>query len=106
MRILYAFTRRPDICAPGPLPLVWSKRGHCSAFAAGGRRIVAHRTAKLRPADADLPRARRNASVRSSTEDLAMLREKSLDYATASAGALARALAERQVSALELFDEA
>ena len=35
-----------------------------------------------------------------------MLKEKSLDYATASAGALARALADRQVSAVELCDEA
>ena len=35
-----------------------------------------------------------------------MLKQKPVDYATASAGALARALAERQVSALELFDEA
>ena len=35
-----------------------------------------------------------------------MLKEKSLDYATASAGDLAAALAAGQVSALELFDTA
>ena len=35
-----------------------------------------------------------------------MLKEKPIDYATASAGSLARALAARQVSALELFEEA
>jgi amidase len=35
-----------------------------------------------------------------------MLKEKSLDYATAAAGALAKALADRQVSAVELCDEA
>jgi amidase len=35
-----------------------------------------------------------------------MLKERSLDYATASAGALAKALAGRQVSAVELCDEA
>ena len=35
-----------------------------------------------------------------------MLKEKSLDYATATAGALAKALADRQVSAAELCDEA
>ncbi len=35
-----------------------------------------------------------------------MLKEKSLDYATATAGALAKALADRQVSAVELCDEA
>jgi hypothetical protein len=35
-----------------------------------------------------------------------MLQERSLDYATATAGALAKALAERQVSAVELCDEA
>src|SRR6185312_8584842 len=38
--------------------------------------------------------------------DSAMLKEKPIDYATASAGSLARALAARQVSALELFEEA
>jgi amidase len=35
-----------------------------------------------------------------------MLKEKSLDYATATAGSLAKALAARQVSAVELCDEA
>ena len=35
-----------------------------------------------------------------------MLTEKPLDYATATTGALAKALAARQVSAVELFDEA
>jgi amidase len=35
-----------------------------------------------------------------------MLKEKSLDYATATAGVLAKALGERQVSAVELCDEA
>jgi amidase len=35
-----------------------------------------------------------------------MLKEKTLDYATASAGSLAKALAARQVSAVELCDEA
>jgi amidase len=35
-----------------------------------------------------------------------MLKEKALDYATATAGQLARALAARQVSAVELCDEA
>jgi len=35
-----------------------------------------------------------------------MLKQRSLDYATASAGALAEALADRQVSAVELCDEA
>ena len=35
-----------------------------------------------------------------------MLKEKPLDYATASAGSLAKALAARQVSAVELCDEA
>jgi amidase len=35
-----------------------------------------------------------------------MLKERSIDYAKATAGELARALAERQVSALELFEEA
>ena len=35
-----------------------------------------------------------------------MLKERPLDYATASAGALAKALADRQVSAVELCDEA
>ena len=35
-----------------------------------------------------------------------MLKEKSLDYATATAGALAKALAASQVSAVELCDEA
>jgi len=35
-----------------------------------------------------------------------MLKERSIDYATASAGALAKALADRQVSAVELCDEA
>ncbi len=35
-----------------------------------------------------------------------MLKQRSLDYATASAGALAKALADRQISAVELCDEA
>ena len=35
-----------------------------------------------------------------------MLKERSLDYATVSAGALAKALADRQLSAVELCDEA
>src|SRR5580692_7075062 len=35
-----------------------------------------------------------------------MLQEKPLDYAKATAGGLAKALAARQVSALELFDAA
>ena len=35
-----------------------------------------------------------------------MLKEKAIDYATASAGALAKALAMRQISAAELCDEA
>jgi hypothetical protein len=35
-----------------------------------------------------------------------MLKEKPLDYATSTAGSLAKALAERQVSAVELCDEA
>jgi amidase len=39
-------------------------------------------------------------------EDAAMLKEKPLDYATASAGSLAKAVAARQASAVELCDEA
>jgi amidase len=39
-------------------------------------------------------------------EDDRMLKQKPLDYATASAGELARALAARQVSAVELFEAA
>src|SRR6202012_3656190 len=40
------------------------------------------------------------------TKDAAMLKEKPLDYATASAGTLAKAVAARQVSAVELCDAA
>src|SRR5579871_1190783 len=52
------------------------------------------------------PCHRRGQVVSGRREDLAMLKEKPLDYATASAGDLARALAARQVSAVELFDAA
>jgi amidase len=45
-------------------------------------------------------------SLSRGTEEVAMLKEKPLDYATASAGSLAKALAARQVSAVELCDEA
>jgi amidase len=44
--------------------------------------------------------------LRNDREGAGMLKDRTIDYATASAGGLARALAERRVSALELFEAA